>query len=145
MTRKNTFFKVWSWLKFNNLGLSLYMVLKFYTSVEKGLKLNVRKFLGLISTFVGVTWGKNGSGAFLLPPSLLPLILNRVMSIFHNQKTPSLNFKSSCSQMFLKIGIFRKFRNIHRKTPVLELLLTPAILLKRDSNTGISLWILRNF
>ena len=32
--------------------------LKFYTSVAKGLKLKVRKFLGLISTFVEVTGGK---------------------------------------------------------------------------------------
>ena len=29
------------------------MALKFYTSVTKGLKLKVRKFSGLISTFVG--------------------------------------------------------------------------------------------
>ena len=31
------------------------MVLKFYTSVAKRLKLKVRKFKGLISTFVEVT------------------------------------------------------------------------------------------
>ena len=28
--------------------------------------------------------------------------------------------RSSLSQMFLKIGVLKKFRNIHRKTPVLE-------------------------
>ena len=40
------------WL--NNLGLVLGMVLKFYISVTKGLKLKFRKFWGLISTFVEV-------------------------------------------------------------------------------------------
>ena len=38
MTRKNTFFERWSWLKFNNLELALGMALKFYTSLGKGLK-----------------------------------------------------------------------------------------------------------
>ena len=33
-----------SWFKFNNLGLALGMSLTFYTSLEKGLKLKVRKF-----------------------------------------------------------------------------------------------------
>ena len=51
---------------------------------------------------------------------------------------------------------FLKFRNIHRKTPVLESFLNKvagleaypfrlATLLKRDSNTGIFLWILKSF
>ena len=44
------------------------------------------------------------------------------MIIFHDQKTFSLNFKSSRSQMFFKIDVLRKFRNIHRNTHVLELL-----------------------
>ena len=39
---------------FNNLGLALDTNLKFYTSVEKGLKLKVRNFWGLIPTFVEV-------------------------------------------------------------------------------------------
>ena len=30
----------WSWFKLNNLGMTLGMALKFYTSVAKGLKLN---------------------------------------------------------------------------------------------------------
>ena len=56
-----------SWFKFNNLGLALGMVLKFDTSVEKGLKLKVRRFWGLIPTFVEVTWEKQveGKGKFL--------------------------------------------------------------------------------
>ena len=61
-------------LKFNNLGLALGTNLKFYTSVAKGLKLNGRKFFGLISTFVEVTGEKivagsegGGGGLFASP------------------------------------------------------------------------------
>ena len=54
MTRKTPFFEEWSWFKVNNLGLTLVTNLKFY-SVTKGLKLKIRKFLGLIPTFVEVT------------------------------------------------------------------------------------------
>ena len=41
--------------KFNNFGLPLGTVLRFYTGVEKGLKINVRNFLGLIPKIVEVT------------------------------------------------------------------------------------------
>ena len=41
-------------MEFNNFGLGLGMALKFNTSMAKGLKLNVRKFWGLIPTFVEV-------------------------------------------------------------------------------------------
>ena len=53
--QKNQFFEGCSWLKLNNLGLALGMTLEFYTGVEEGLKLKVRKFWGLITTFVEVT------------------------------------------------------------------------------------------
>ena len=43
--QKHTFFERWSLLKFNNLVLILGMVLKFYSSVAKGLKLSLRKAL----------------------------------------------------------------------------------------------------
>ena len=56
--KKNAFFEGWSWFKFNNLGLALDMALKFYTSVEKRLKLKVRKCWGLSPTFVEVTGEK---------------------------------------------------------------------------------------
>ena len=59
MTRKNTFFEGWSWFEFNNLGLALGMALEFYTSVAKGLKLNVRKFSGLIPKLQGKTDNKS--------------------------------------------------------------------------------------
>ena len=55
---KNRFFERWSWFKFNNFGLALGIALKFYTSVEKGLKLKFRKFLRLTPTFVEVTGEK---------------------------------------------------------------------------------------
>ena len=55
---KNRFFEGWSWFKFNNFGLALGIALKFYTSVEKELKLKFRKFLRLTPTCVEVT-GEN--------------------------------------------------------------------------------------
>ena len=53
--QKNHFFERYTSCKFNNLGLALGMALKFFTSVLKGLKLKVWKFLGLFSMFVEVT------------------------------------------------------------------------------------------
>ena len=44
------------------------MALKFYTSVEKGLKLKFRKFWVLIITFVEVTREKLVGGPFCPPP-----------------------------------------------------------------------------
>ena len=40
------------------MGLALGMVLKFFTSVEKGLELKVRKFWGLLPTIVEDTGEK---------------------------------------------------------------------------------------
>ena len=71
LTRKITFFEGCSWFKFNILGLALGMNLKFYTSVAKGLKLKVRKFLGLISMFVEAPGEKlvgEGGGGLFGPP-----------------------------------------------------------------------------
>ena len=45
------------------------MVLKFDTSVAKGLKLKIRQFWGLIPTFVEVTGKKLVGGVFSLPHS----------------------------------------------------------------------------
>ena len=56
----------WSWFKFNNLRLALGIAFKCYTSVTKGLKLKVRKFWGLIPTFVEVPREKLVDA--LLPP-----------------------------------------------------------------------------
>ena len=60
----------------NNLGLALGAKFKFYTIVTKGLKLKVRKFWGLIPTFVEVTGEKGGQGG-------LPPIPNRFKVILH--------------------------------------------------------------
>ena len=55
------------------------------------------------------------------------------------------NYRSSRSQMFSKIDVYQKFRNIHKKTCVLESLFNkvagfiPATLLKRASKTGVCL------
>ena len=65
---KTTFIEVWSWFRFNNLGLAIGIGLKFYNSVAKGLELKVRKFFGLIPTFVEVTGEKIVVGAYLAPP-----------------------------------------------------------------------------
>ena len=67
ISEKYYFFEGWSWFKFNNLRLGPGMVLKFYTSVAKRLKLKVKKFLGLIPTFVEVTGKKLFGSIFRLP------------------------------------------------------------------------------
>ena len=71
--QKNLFFEGCSWFKFNDLGLAPDMALKFYTSVEKKLKLKVIKFLGLTPTFVEVTWEKMVGGLFVPSPSRIGL------------------------------------------------------------------------
>ena len=67
--------------KFKNLGLAVGITLKFNTSVEKGLKLKVRKFWGLSPTLVENTGGKliKGEGLFAPHPPFHG-ILNRVNS-----------------------------------------------------------------
>ena len=77
MTRK-TFFCGVSF-KFNNLGLAVGMTLEFYASVAKGLKLKVRKFWGLIPTFVEVTVENLAEGLFC-PPSWVGLKVKTKLS-----------------------------------------------------------------
>ena len=72
LTRKTAFFEEWSWFKFNNLGLALGTNLKFYTSVAKGLKLKVRKFLGLISMLISRIY-RGREGLFAPLPSWIGL------------------------------------------------------------------------
>ena len=67
LTWKTAFFEEWSWFKFNNLRMALDMTSKFYTSVAKELKLKVRRFWGLISTFAKVT-GEKLVGGLLSSP-----------------------------------------------------------------------------
>ena len=70
MIKKNNFFEECSWFKFNILGMAGGMVLKFYTSITKGLKLKARKLWRLIPMFVEVS---RETLAFLSP------VLTKVM------------------------------------------------------------------
>ena len=63
--QRKQFFEGYSWFKAKNLGLALGMTLTFYTSHEKVLKLKVRKFYMLISTFEEVAVEKLVEGLFL--------------------------------------------------------------------------------
>ena len=91
LTRKTAFFDGWSWFKFNNLGLELVMTLKFYINVAQGLKVKVRKFWGLIPTFVEVTGKKLVGGLFGLLLSWIGL-----KDFNFSEKTLRLDLKS-CS------------------------------------------------
>ena len=66
LTRKAAFFEELFWFKFNSLELVLSTNLKFYISPAKVLKLKLRKFWGLIPTYVEVT-GEKLVEAFLQP------------------------------------------------------------------------------
>ena len=122
MTRKTAFFDGWSWFKLNNLGLALGTNFKFYTSVEKVLKLKVRQFWGLIPMFVEVTGEKTGRKGILHP---LP-ILNRVKL---TASTQQLSFSSSCffkaakfwGEFFSEQSLFRRgyFQNSYFSRPKL--------------------------
>ena len=48
--------------------------------------------------------------------------------------------RSSCSQMFFKIGVLKNFANFTGKHRCWSLIQTCNFLLKRDSNTGVFLW-----
>ena len=72
LTRKKQFFKGCSRFKLHDLGLSLGMALRFYTTVAKGLKLKAGKFWGLIPTFVEVT----GEKPFFTPSPILNKVNN---------------------------------------------------------------------
>ena len=86
--QKNHFFGRWSWFKFNNLGLVLGRNLQFYTSVAKRLKLKLRKFWGLIPTFVEIIGKKLVGGAFLPPPILNRVKINIFMAVQYNYPFP---------------------------------------------------------
>ena len=59
--------KIWFfWFKFNNLGHPLGVAWNFYSSVARGLKLKVRKFLGLVN-MLGEATGEKLVGGLLAP------------------------------------------------------------------------------
>ena len=80
------------------------MALKFFAIVAKGLKLKVRKFWGLIPTFVEVTKEKLVGGLFETPP-LLP-ILSRVNS------TDLKLIRLSCINCINFIKVFNSYRKV---------------------------------
>ena len=93
------------------------MTLKFYTSVTKGLKLKVRKFFGLLSTFLEVTAeklvrmgeGGGGGGAFckhpLPPPPSPPAILNTANTkIKQNPGAAQIRNIMQSSSSFIRIS-----------------------------------------
>ena len=98
--------------------------LKFYTSLSKGLKLKVRKFLGLIPTFVEVKGEKlvgGGGGGLFGPP-----ILKRVKHLSqYFKKFPPQNcyIKKYFSKTFIKKKLPQKkhFQNFYLKNWSLSL------------------------
>ena len=73
--------------------------MKFYTSVAKGLKLKVRKFWGLIRTFVEVTGGKRDRGVAFWPEPPSRIGLKKVYLITLR----------STEQLFLERRLHRYF------------------------------------
>ena len=71
------------------------------------------------------------------------------MIIFHDQEVLTLNFKSSCLQMFFKIDVLKNLAMLTGKHLCWSYFLTKlqgwrtAIALKRDSNISAFLWILQ--
>ena len=64
--------------KVNNLGLTLVMALQLLTSVAKGSKLKVTKFLGLMATLVEVTGEKLVEKTFLSPFTPILIWVNTI-------------------------------------------------------------------
>ena len=114
---KLLFFEWWSWFKFNNLGLATGANLKFYTGLSKGLTLKVRKFWGLILTFVDVTGGKLVGGLFATPHHPPPISKrinsftdkNQGMQIKLHLQVSSLNFL--IPSHFICLGLIETLKN----------------------------------
>ena len=83
LTRKKKICEGRTWFKFNNLGLEPGMSLKFYTSVTKEIKLNVKSFgdvkVPIFIEVTGINWVV-GWGVGWVQRCLLP-ILNRIKAI----------------------------------------------------------------
>ena len=107
LTRKTAFFEEWSLFKFNNLRLALGTNLKFCTSQSKGLKLKVRKFWGLIPTFVK-TIGEKLVGGLFAPPlsSWKGLRKIRVIDYTNTSKRKDSGAIQRCSVKFFVKAFF---------------------------------------
>ena len=98
-------------MKFNNLGLALGMDLKLYNSVTKGLKLKLRKFSGLIPTFVEVTGEKLVGGLFAPPP-----ILNRVKATYkYENQLQSIIHEGPLQYLLVLLGCCKYQESYHLK------------------------------
>ena len=82
--QKNRF--LWGWFKFNKLELALDKTLQFYAIMSKMLKLKVKKFWGLIPTFVEVTSEKL-VGDLFVPSSWISLKAGTMFANFFFQMT----------------------------------------------------------
>ena len=83
--KKINFIEGCSRFKFNNLGPAVGMALRFYSSMVKGLKLEVRKLWRLNLAFVGVTVEKLVVEYFASlpppPPMLSRIVLNILLDL----------------------------------------------------------------
>ena len=102
LIRISNLFEGWSWFKFNNLELALGTNSKCFTSVTNVLKLKVRKFWGLIRTFLEVT-GEKLVGGKKPPP-----ILNRVNNILSGNTINHALFQSRLNSQLFGLHVFRK-------------------------------------
>ena len=80
LTRKINLFEKRTWFKLYNLGLALGMVLQFYASVAKGLKIKVSQVWVRIPAFEEVT-GEKLVGGLFAPPFPHPGSVKKVSSI----------------------------------------------------------------
>ena len=108
-------------------------------------------FFRLLDWQLGPTWNETHVTRFSpkcksfqsIVPSLFPQNLSRFSGIFIGDKKEDigLKMKKQPPEVFCKKRSSKKIRNF-RKAPVLNFFL---ILLKRDSDTGVFIWILRDF
>ena len=122
-----------SWFKFNNLGLTVGMDLKFYTSVAKGLKLKEIKVFGGDSNVCRSYREKTGSGPFCSP------ILNRINGI-------SFRFGPATQALtsviwYLIETIWQSFSSDHLKHFVASIIAQKFSTEKRNSH----LWLFSGF
>ena len=79
------------------MGLALGTNLKFYASLSKGLKLKVRKFWGLIPTFIEVTGEELvGEGGYFCPP---PSWIGLTKHISYECKCKSIDDPLTCDEI----------------------------------------------
>ena len=112
LDQKTFLFEGLSWFRFNYLGLVLGMTSKYDSSLAKGLKLRVRKFWRLISTFKKPA-GENVELECSFWP--LPLILNRIKTRvwFHRQ---FLTFRGGAFALVRDLASNRRFDELKKIT-----------------------------